>query len=347
MVSALWLALAPAHAQVVLRNDTAYDDNFTQANSSVVWLAFPECAITVLEADPADLPLEVDTLSFLFTSNTGNHSGQTTLAEIGIQLLQGGQEPDNALPYAWGPEGVSITVSTSAFNQLLLENTSYGWDNVLVSQGERIAVWICTPDPDTGYAWPHTNDRDTSGLMIHTSAPDEGNYVFYNDEVVTLESLGAPGAWVIRAIAGFTGTTGPTGTTGTTGTTWTGTGGPLALQSVTPDSTTEGVPEAVVLLGTGFVENTAVYVGGLLASGVDVTSPTALQATTPSALPVGDHDVVVQNPDGSSATLPAGFTVFAAEEVAPDSCGCSGGAGAAWLGLLAPVFVVTRRRRAA
>ena len=61
------------------------------------------------------------------------------------------------------------------------------------------------------------------------------------------------------------------------------------------------------LAGTDFLGGAAVTVGGIAATGINVSSFTQMTATTP-ALPAGTvHDIVVTNSDGSSGTLPKGF----------------------------------------
>ena len=63
--------------------------------------------------------------------------------------------------------------------------------------------------------------------------------------------------------------------------------------------------------GTDFVSGATVTFGGLAATGVNVASPTAIEATTPSRAPgdgAGAVNVVVTNPDGQSGTLSRGFT---------------------------------------
>ena len=66
---------------------------------------------------------------------------------------------------------------------------------------------------------------------------------------------------------------------------------------------------------------------------------------TPSALPLGSHDVVVINPDGQTATLGGGFVILDANAISERRlCGCGVGAasGAPWLiGLV----LAWRRRR--
>ena len=70
---------------------------------------------------------------------------------------------------------------------------------------------------------------------------------------------------------------------------------------------------------------------------------------SPSALPVGVHDLVVMNPDGESATLAGGFTVVAMEmeeeEGTKESSGCSNLPLSSWsAGILISLALLRRRR---
>ncbi len=331
---------------VVLRNDTSdtYD-----GDDQLAWLAFPECAISVLEAESGDLPLQISYVQVLLASNTGNDDGESTLAEVGVQVLADGEDP-NPTHFEWGPETFTVTVSSTAINELSLVDEASGWYPMDYTAG-RIAVWVCPPDPETGESWPRVNDRDQSGVVIDTSAPSAGTWLSTGSAVVTLQSLGAKGSWVIHAGAGEGGGTDTGGTdTGSddTGGTDTGddtggtdTGGSdadLTVTSITPTGTTVGETVELAVLGGGFVDGAQVYVGGLAASGVTLSGAGALTATTPSALPVGVHDVLVTLPGGDSATLPSAFTVAEA------GCGCSAGTGAAWAWGLAAAASLARRR---
>ena len=97
-MSALVLALALTTAsaeEVVVQNDTATDGTFGTSDR-VAWLAYPECAISVLTADPGQLPLTIDTIRFYFGSNTGNQDGTETLVER-QQLSRGGADGSRRL----------------------------------------------------------------------------------------------------------------------------------------------------------------------------------------------------------------------------------------------------------
>ncbi|GDX78744.1 hypothetical protein LBMAG42_05550 [Deltaproteobacteria bacterium] len=330
---------------VVLRNDLS--DSY-DSGDQLAWLEFPECAVSVLKANAADLPLEISYVEFMLASNTGNDDGETTLAEMGIQLLADGAEPVNG-PMDWGPEEFTVTVSSTSINRLTLVDETAGWTALPYSSGQ-IAVWICPPDPTTGESWPRVNDRDESGIVIDTSASPDGSYIFYNNKMTELGDF-IQGSWVVHAGSGEGGG-GDTGTdtgdtdTGVNDTAETDSGedsgeneGILSVQSVTPNSGMLGETVTIAVLGQGFETGAQVYVGGMAASGVSLSGSTALSATTPSALPAGTHDVMVTNPGGDSSTLAGAFTVEDA------GCGCDSGAAVA--GAWAVVFAatLTRRRR--
>ena len=114
----LLLLSSPASAEeVVLRNDTAFDDTFG-ADDNVAWLEFPECAISVLTPDPQDLPLTIDAIQFFFGSSLGNQDGRDTLVQLGIQKLGAAETPTGPGNWAWGEEAFTATVSSSYLNVL-------------------------------------------------------------------------------------------------------------------------------------------------------------------------------------------------------------------------------------
>ena len=91
---------------------------------------------------------------------------------------------------------------------------------------------------------------------------------------------------------------------------------PFAQLSTTPSPTlTQAVPSSgavaggttTVLTGTFLEKNAVVTFGGTPAAGVTFISPTMLVATLP-AHAAGTVDVVVTNPDGTTATLAGGLT---------------------------------------
>ena len=357
----LLLLTTPASAEeVVLRNDTAYDDTFGPEDN-VAWLAFPECAVTLLTPDPQDLPLTIDAVQFFFGSSQGNQDGQDTLVQLGIQRLGAAEVPTGPGSWAWGEEAFTATVSSSYLNVLELDNPSDGLFPVELTEG-RIAVWICTPDPTTGEGWPTASAYDTSGIVIDSGSPSAGNYLYTEAGMYTLATAGAQGSWVIRAIAGYAG--GGSGGSGSGGGGASGggesgdgggtsddgaDGGPIVVDSITPASAPYGTSADVVVLGTGFDAGTTATLGGLALGAIEVQGEAAFSARTPSALPPGVHDLVVTTGAGDQDTLIEAFEVTEGDSgvgPASEGCGCSapGLAGGWMLGLLAFPLAAARRR---
>jgi hypothetical protein len=85
-----------------------------------------------------------------------------------------------------------------------------------------------------------------------------------------------------------------------------GTAGPT-ISSLSPTSgpTTGGT--VITINGTGFAAGATVRVGGALATGTTLLSATQVRAATPAGT-AGARDVVVMNPNGSSATRSGAFT---------------------------------------
>ncbi len=333
------LAASLANAGVVLRNDTNTSDTYDESDQ-VAWLEFPECAISVLEAQSGDLPLAIDTVWVYLGSNTGNQDGTSTYVDVSLQLLADGEDP-TPTHMEWGPESFYVAVSSQQINELPLVDEESGL-TALDYTGGRVAVWVCAPDPSTGSAWPRTSDRDTSGIVIDTGSPSAGSWLYYRDSVQSLATF-VRGSWIIRAGEGDADTDTDADTDADTDSdtdtdTDTDADAAVAIGSITPREAVFGVPVDVAVLGEGFQEGAAVFIGGLAVSSVARNGDTALAGTTPSALPVGTHDVVVTNPDGSADTLEAAFTVTEA------GCGCASTGGGSALGALVGALAFLRRR---
>ena len=363
----LWALIASAQAdEIVLRNDNNYSDSY-DTSDAVVWLEFPECAVSVLTPDEEDLPLDIHTIRVYMGSSQGNQDGQDAMVVLGIQELALDEDPSGRGDWAWNEEAFYVTISSSTINELSLDNAAEGLFPYTIESG-RIAVWICAPDPDWGFDWPMSNAVDTSGLVLDSSSPSDGTWLYWNYQMHRMSDLGYSGSWIIRAIAGegSGGSSGDSGGSNGSGGSGSGSGGGsddggsgggsggtidtgggatdtgdepvegLAVFTVAPNSANlgEGVPIAVV--GQDFDSNASLTIGGLPASNVVVSGDSAITATSPSGLPVGIHDVMVTNPDGSAATLSQGFEV---QETG--GCGCSstpdsrGWAGIVLLGLFA------------
>jgi hypothetical protein len=340
------LFLAPGLAfatDVLLRNDTNTSDTYDERDQ-VAWLDYPECAIAVFEADAGQLPLSIATVQVYLGTNTGNQDGDSTLMDVSLQLLEDGEDP-TPTHMEWGPEAFYVGVSSTTVNELSLVDETSGLEALDYASG-RVAVWVCAPDPTTGEAWPRTSDADTSGIIIDTSSPSAGNMLYYGGRVRDLSDF-VNGSWIIRAGGANDHTGGDdTGTGGDD----TGTGGDdsgddsgspdgaPSITSITPDEAKEGEPVDIAILGSGFAEGATVFIGGLAASDVTLNGDTAISARSPSSLFAGTHDVVVNNPDGSSDTLSAAFTVTAS------GCGCAAPT-AVWGPWWVPLGLVVAARR--
>lgn len=341
------MASGPASAQeIVLRNDTNLDDTY-DPGEAVIWLEYPECAISVLTPEPDEYPLEIHTIEFFFVSNTGNLQGESGYTELGIQIIDEEAAPSGRGSWAWGEEAFLTTASDDSLNRLSLVDDENDWEAITLTEGS-LAVWMCPTDPVTGADWPYNNNSDVTGIVVDGASPSAHNYVFYDDAIYKLADLGVPGSWVIRAVAGED--TGGSDGGGEDGGGEGGSGddggdGDVFVDSITPSSVMEGESTTVAIVGEGFDEDATAFVGGLAVSSVSVSGGNALTGTLPSALPAGVHDVLVSNPSGGSDTLPAGFTVLSAEEVdGGGGCGCGGGSQGALLLLLGPLAWARSRR---
>jgi len=326
--------------EVVLRNDTSFDDTYTPGEDVVVNLAFPECAIAVLTPDAADLPLAISTVDLLYASGNGTHQGDLVYADVGLELVPKGGAPTGDF-FDWGPETFVLTVANDSLNELDLDDAYSGWNALWMTDGS-VAVHVCTPDPASGEAWPMG-----TGVMVDTNSPDEGNWMYTAGDYSTIADLGISGSWIIRAATGTGG--GGNGDGGGGDDSGQVTDGPT-IDSVVPDSTSEGTAEPVAVIGEGLSGVTAIYFGGLPGSALTVSSDTTVEVTSPSGLPVGVHDVMAELDDGSTATFPGAFTVSAEQDIATASsddggCGCATpGRSMGWLAIGLGAALVRRGR---
>jgi hypothetical protein len=87
-----------------------------------------------------------------------------------------------------------------------------------------------------------------------------------------------------------------------------GPGGPSpAVTAIAPTSGDAAGGQAVTLTGTDFVSGASVTIGGVSATGVNVTGATSADATVPALPPGTLGDVTLVNPDTQSGTLYAGW----------------------------------------
>jgi len=127
--------------------------------------------------------------------------------------------------------------------------------------------------------------------------------------------------------------------------------GALAITSITPESALNTASTDVLIIGAGFVPGLEVLIG-TSRIGVTETRAQRISATIPEGLVPGVYDVIVTNPDDSTAVLQAGFEVLDPASIdrqsgADDGCGCmatrSNLPGTALLILLIAGFLRVRR----
>ena len=87
----------------------------------------------------------------------------------------------------------------------------------------------------------------------------------------------------------------------------TGVGPAPTVTSIAPTSGAAAGGTAITITGTGFVAGATALIGGVAASGVNVTSDTTTDATTPALSPGTLNSVTLVNPDTASGTLGAGW----------------------------------------
>ncbi len=85
----------------------------------------------------------------------------------------------------------------------------------------------------------------------------------------------------------------------------------IRIDVLRPDSTLEGRPVTVRVVGIGFQEGAEVFLGSRRARGVDVLDGGELSFRATEDLPPGTYDVRITRPDGAEALRQAGFTVEA------------------------------------
>jgi hypothetical protein len=90
---------------------------------------------------------------------------------------------------------------------------------------------------------------------------------------------------------------------------------PPSVTGVAPNSGTSSGGTSISISGNNFLPGATVQVGGVSATNVTFSSPTALLALTP-AHGAGVVDVRVTNPDGQTGTLTSGFTYVAIPTIA-------------------------------
>ncbi len=103
-----------------------------------------------------------------------------------------------------------------------------------------------------------------------------------------------------------------------------GKGSPFSVSSITPTTALNSGPVVITdLNGTGFMYGAGVKLTktgspDIIATGVNVTPPTKISCTFDlTGKSTGQWNVVVSNPDGTTPTLPNGFTITGVEHPTP------------------------------
>jgi PKD repeat protein len=138
-------------------------------------------------------------------------------------------------------------------------------------------------------------------------------YTFVSDSVITAsapaEAVGMVDITVITSGGTSSGTSARS-----TADEYTYTAATTTIPTVTSISPTYGpvsVGTPITITGTGFTGATAVTIGGTAATSVVVVSDTEITATTPASSSVGQVDVTVTTPSGTSATVSGDQYTFA------------------------------------
>jgi hypothetical protein len=337
----------------VLRNDTSFDDTYTPGDDVVVNLAFPECAVAVLTPDAADLPLALTTIDILYASGNGGHLGDLVYADVGLELVPTGGVPTGNT-FDWGPETFALTVANNALNELDLDDAYSGWTALWMTEGSvrgprvhaRPRVGGSVADGDRRHGGHQLARPGQLDVHVRRLLRDRGPR---DSWLVDHPRRHGDRRWRQRA-AGGNGDGGGGDDSGQA------TDGPT-IDSVVPDSTSEGTAEPVAVIGAGLSGVTAIYFGGLPGSALTVSSDTTVEVTSPSGLPVGVHDVMAELDDGSTATFPSAFTVSAEQDMATGEqdiatassddggCGCAThGRSLGWLAIALGAALVRRGR---
>ena len=93
---------------------------------------------------------------------------------------------------------------------------------------------------------------------------------------------------------------------------------PPTVSSISPTSGPSNSTTEITVTGANFQNDAWVYIGSTPARDVIVNSGSELVAIVPPGLAAGVYDIVVENPDAQTATLPSAFTVSGAVYSAAD-----------------------------
>ena len=308
------IALSPlAHAgSLWLQNDDMSD-----TGEAALQMGFidGECWASVYVPDPGDYPFTMTYIDML----VGNDGDEGYFTVVFYELAGTNISTGTAL----GSEEIYTVGSTSMLNRVTISELELSLPEI---ESGNIGISVCLD----GHSGLPAIARDIG--MNHA----DRNYI-YGDvglgyDWYTSQLLGVNGDWIMRLCISGSNISGSCGgdepeDTGTPDDTDnpddTGNGGDtgyaadFSVQSITPTSADEGTSVDVIILGAGFEDGADVRIGGMSLTGTEVVNDETIQGRTPSALPVGVHDVEVILDNGDSSYLASAFTIE------KTGCGCS------------------------
>ncbi|MCI0343271.1 MAG: IPT/TIG domain-containing protein [Planctomycetales bacterium] len=249
------------------------------------------------------------------TPVSGPTAGGTAITITGTNFVTG------ATVAVGGTAATSVTVVSGTTITAVTPAGAAGPANVVVTNPDTLSATATSAYTYTSGPPPAptvTAVNPTSGPTAGGTAITITGTGFQTGATVTVGGAAATSVTVLSAatITAVTpaGTAGPASVTVTNPDTQTGTltggftytGGPT-LSSVSPSSGDVSGGTPVTLTGTGFQTGATVTLGGTLATGVVIVSPTTINCQTPSGS-AGPVTVTMTNPDSTSASLSSGFT---------------------------------------
>ncbi len=323
-----------------------------------------ECVASVFVPEAEDYPFVLKNVDLLFG---GAYSSIQETLIVDFYEIDDTDMQDSSSWRRLGQEAAAITNSEELMSQVLVEDLEIvvsgegggALENYEIEEG-NVAVSFCFEEEHSGYPGPaNDNDAGNDYSSRNWIYADTGpNYKWYQ-----ASDLGVQGDWIIKLciegdnVAGSCNPDTDADTDADSDSDSDGDGdtdtdtdtdtdvGELGLQSITPDWASEGTPVDVVVLGSGFSSDAEVSIGGLSLTGTDVVNEQTITGRSPSALPVGIHDVEVDVGD-DNVYLPEAFEVRATGEGETDGdCGCSAAAGPGTLAWLLALGLPLWRRR--
>lgn len=248
------------------------------------------------------------------TPTTGSTGGGTLLTIYGSGFLSG------AYVSVGGVLSPSVTVQSSSQLTALTPPGVAGAVQVVVINPDGLTAFASgftytAATTNNGSLWvAGINPPNGSGgqiVNITGSGFDQNSIVFFGGVQAPSTAFITSGYLMSNAPFGLSGSVSvqvvsSTGASGISPTnyTYTGTGGTstgsVTISSVSPTAATAG--GALVIYGSGFVNGASVNIGGYLATGVAVVSPTLITANAPAG-PSGSVTLTVTNPDGTAASF--------------------------------------------